>query len=74
MHATGKLVLVIALSSCATGRAGFTAETSSSAPDRSDTCSQDIVCSPSGTGSQQYLALIGLASMVGLAAVSKLLR
>jgi hypothetical protein len=74
MHATGKLVLVIALSSCATGRAGFTAETSSSAPDRSDVCSQDLACSPTGTGSQEYLAWIGLASMVGVATVTKLLR
>jgi hypothetical protein len=74
MHATGKLILVIALSSCATGRAGFTAETSSSTQNHSDACNLDPACSPSGTGSQQYIALIGLASMVGLATVSSFLR
>jgi hypothetical protein len=74
MHALGNLAVVVALSSCATGRAGFTAETSSSASDRTDSCSQDPICSPSGSGSQQYLALIGLVSMVGVATVSRLLR
>ena len=74
MHAVGKLVVVVALTGCATGRAGFTADTSSASSGQFEGCGHDPACTSSGTGSQQYLALIGVASMIGLATVHRLVR
>lgn len=74
MHAVGKLVVVVALTGCASGRAGFTADTSSPASSQFEGCGHDPACMPSGNGSQQYLALIGVASMIGLATLHRLVR
>ena len=69
MRAAQLVVVALAVSGCM--QANFT---SSDTTSRQDTCLTDAVCTPSGGGASELIALVSVASLVSVATVLRYVR